>query len=115
MIKNDGDQHNAGEKETELPRHAVAKKTCGELQKPCVGNKTHCHKNEPWNDHKRSSSNVVRLSRNVPATKDANKDVLWKGVERSFQRVPVLEESEWNRTEEATHRERAIRVSAGGT
>jgi len=47
MIKNDGDQHNAGEKKTELPRHAVAEKTCGELQKSPIGNKTACHKNEP--------------------------------------------------------------------
>src|SRR6478736_9733047 len=58
MIKNDGDQHNAGEKETELPRHGVAEKTCGELQKPRVGNETHCNENELWDDHTRSSLTV---------------------------------------------------------
>jgi hypothetical protein len=53
MIKNDKDQHNAREKKTGLPQDAVAKKTGSELQKSRVGNENHCHKNEPWNDHKR--------------------------------------------------------------
>jgi hypothetical protein len=34
MIKNDKDKHNAGEKETESPRHAVAKKRCRDLHNP---------------------------------------------------------------------------------
>jgi len=37
VIKNDKYEHNDGEKKTGLPRHLVAKKTCGELHKPRVG------------------------------------------------------------------------------
>src|SRR4029077_20780545 len=55
MLKNDKDQHDGREKKTGLPRHAVAKKTFSELQKPSIGNETHSDKNEPWDDHKRSS------------------------------------------------------------
>jgi len=51
MITNDKDQHNCGEKETGLPRYAVAKKTCGELQKRRVGDETHCNENDPWDNH----------------------------------------------------------------
>jgi len=34
VIKNDKYEHNDGEKETGLPLHPVAKKTCGDLHKP---------------------------------------------------------------------------------
>jgi hypothetical protein len=36
VIKNDKYEHNDGEKETGLPRYLVAKKTCGDLHKPCI-------------------------------------------------------------------------------
>ena len=58
MIKNNKDQHDGREKKTGLPRHGVAKKTRSELQKPRVGNETHCNETEPRDDHKRSSLTV---------------------------------------------------------
>ena len=62
MIDNDEDQHNAGEKETGLSRHAVAKKARRELQKSRVSNETHCNENEPWYDHKGCSPNETEIS-----------------------------------------------------
>src|SRR5262245_43330226 len=62
MTENDNDQHNTCEMETGLPRHAVAKNTCSELQKPCVGDETYSNENKPWDDHYRSCRNQKEIS-----------------------------------------------------
>src|SRR5262249_5836520 len=51
VIKNDKYERNAGEKETGLPPHCVAKKPCSKLHKRRIGNQTHCYESEPWEDH----------------------------------------------------------------
>src|SRR5207247_10311226 len=62
VIKNDKYEHNDGEEKTGHPRRLVAKKTCGDLHKPRIGDQTHRYENEQWDDHKRSSYNETKLS-----------------------------------------------------
>src|SRR5215469_8566132 len=62
MTKNDKNQHNTCEMETGLPRYAVAKNTCSELQKSCVGDESYSNENKPWDDHKRSGRNQTEIS-----------------------------------------------------
>jgi hypothetical protein len=62
VIKKEKYEHNGGEKKTGLPRHLVAKKTCGELHEPRIGDQTHRYENQPWDDHKQGNSNETEMS-----------------------------------------------------
>lgn len=61
VINDDCNQHDAGEKETGLPQHSVAKNTCSEFQKPGVGDETHGDESKPGDNHRRSNPNEINL------------------------------------------------------
>jgi hypothetical protein len=48
VINDDCNQHDAGEKETGLPQHSVAKNTCSEFQKPGVPNEINLRVVNGW-------------------------------------------------------------------
>ena len=77
VIKNDKYEHNDSEEKTGHPRHLVAKKTCGELHKPRIGDQTHRYENEPWDDHKRRSSRPYGCGRWVSERPPLRASVAW--------------------------------------